>query len=249
MLRELLTRPHARKKSGSFVAEGVRMVSETPPDMIEEIYISESFAGSAQDLGEPVSALIRGAELVDDKVFRSVSDTVNPQGIMAVVRQKSCSVRQILELPDPLILFLENIQDPGNLGTMIRTAEGAGATGIIMSRDTADVYNPKVVRSTMGSLYRMPFAYADDLCEAVAQARDGGTDVYAAYLSGSVCYTEADYTKGCAFLIGNEGSGLTAEAARAATACVRIPMAGKLESLNAAAAASILLYEAARQRM
>ena len=148
----------------------------------------------------------------------------------------------------PLIMVLENLQDPGNLGTIIRTAEGAGVTGILMSKGTADLYNPKVTRSTMGSIFRMPFLYTDDLAGVIGDMKKAGIAICAAHLQGKNTYDGEDYTKGTAFLIGNESRGLTDEIASLADIRVRIPMAGRVESLNASVAAAILMYEANRQR-
>lgn len=241
-LRELLAKPRERRKRKCFVAEGLRMVSETPPERIEELYISESFLAQMPDRGNAV--------ILDDRIFRSVSDTQNPQGILAVVRQENHEEEELLDGENnPLLLFLENIQDPGNLGTMVRTAEGAGVSGLILSRDTVDIYNPKVVRATMGSLYRVPFAISGDMTKTIRLAQNRGIQVYAAWLEGSVPYTRPDYRGGTAFLIGNEGSGLRKATAECASECIRIPMQGSLESLNAAVAASVLMYEAVRQRM
>jgi TrmH family RNA methyltransferase len=244
-IKDLLGKAKERKKQKCFVAEGIRMVSETPADRLVRIYVSESFyknppALRGLDIGQAV--------VVQDQVFRQISDTQTPQGIMAVVRQAQTTLDEILQKPDPLLLFLENIQDPGNLGTMMRTAEGAGVTGVIMSRDTVDIYNPKTVRATMGSLYRMPVVCVDDFCEAVRQAEKAGISIYAAHLKGTATYDRMDYCKATGFMIGNEGNGLTEEAANTATGYIRIPMAGQLESLNAAVAGAVLMYEASRQR-
>ena len=149
---------------------------------------------------------------------------------------------------NPLIMILENLQDPGNLGTIIRTAEGAGVDGIIMTSGTVDIYNPKVIRSTMGAMYRMKFAYTDDLAGTVKLLKSKGIITYAAHLKGAVDYVKCDYTKGTAFFIGNEGNGLTDEATDLADRKIIIPMKGKLESLNAAVSGALLMYEAARQR-
>lgn len=158
-IKELLNKSKQRRKEKCFVAEGIRMVAETPADRLERVYVSESFYRHPPEFrGLDLSKAL----IVDDQVFRQVSDTQTPQGIMAVVRQQENSLDAIMKQPDALLLFLENIQDPGNLGTMMRTAEGAGVTGIIMSRETTDIYNPKTIRATMGSLYRMPFVYVDD---------------------------------------------------------------------------------------
>ena len=147
-----------------------------------------------------------------------------------------------------LFVILENLQDPGNLGTIFRTGEGAGVDGIIMSGQTVDIYNPKTIRSTMGSVYRVPFLYTDDICGAIRTLQEHGVCVYAAHLQADKYYDDYDYHESSAFLIGNEGNGLSEEAAGCADAYLKIPMKGSVESLNAAVASSILLYEAYRQR-
>jgi len=154
----------------------------------------------------------------------------------------------MLQKKNPHLLLLENLQDPGNVGTIMRTAEGAGADGIILSRTSVDLYHPKTIRSTMGSIYRMPFLYVNSLEEILPVLKKQGIRTYAAHLQGKNCYDQEDYRKGCAFFIGNEGNGLSESLSRQADAWIRIPMQGKLESLNAAIAASILMYEACRQR-
>jgi TrmH family RNA methyltransferase len=131
---------------------------------------------------------------------------------------------------------------------MVRTGEGAGVTGVIMSRTTVDLFNPKTIRSTMGSLYRVPFLIAEDLVETIAQLKADGVKMYAAHLKGTLSYDEPDYTGACGFLIGNEGNGLRDEVADAADTYIRIPMAGQVESLNAAISAGLLMYECSRQR-
>ena len=148
----------------------------------------------------------------------------------------------------PLIIILENLQDPGNLGTILRTAEAAGATGILLSRGCADLYNPKVTRSTMGSIFRVPFVYTDDLKDAIARLKAQGVRVLATHLAGSVELYEESFTTPTAILIGNESRGLTDETAALADQAIRIPMSGSVESLNAAVAAAVCLYEARRQR-
>ena len=147
-----------------------------------------------------------------------------------------------------MLLVLENLQDPGNLGTMMRTAEGAGVTGVLLSRGCVDIYNPKTIRSTMGSIYRVPFLYTDDLLGDMDRLHEKGIVTYAAHLKGKGFYDEESYKGPTAFLIGNEGNGLTDELSEKAKQYIKIPMEGQLESLNAAVAAAILMYEASRQR-
>ena len=221
------------------------MVAETPADRLVKIYVSESFYKNPPELrGLDLSKAL----IVDDQVFRQISDTQTPQGIMAVVRQQENCLEDILKQPDALLLFLENIQDPGNLGTILRAGEGAGVTGVIMSRDTVDIYSPKVIRSTMGSVLRMPFLYTEDFTAVCKRLGREGVRLFAAHLKGMNNYDRQDYTGNVGFLIGNEANGLTEAAAEAADCCIQIPMAGKVESLNAAVAASVLMFEAARQR-
>ena len=147
-----------------------------------------------------------------------------------------------------MLLVVEDLQDPGNLGTMFRTGEGAGITGVIMSSDTVDIFNPKVVRATMGSIYRVPFVYAGDLRNAVNDLHKNGIAVYAAHLEGETYYNRLSFREPTAFLIGNEGKGLRRDTAKLADSYVKIPMEGRVESLNAAVAAALLLYETHRQR-
>ena len=148
----------------------------------------------------------------------------------------------------PLILYLENIKDPGNLGTIVRSAEAAGVTGVVMSEGTADIYSPKVVRSTMGSIYRVPFIYTADIYSELESAKKRGIRLYAAYLKSSIPYYAADFTEPCGILIGNEAAGLSDKAAGQADERIIIPMSGAVESLNAAMAAGVIAFEARRQR-
>ena len=242
---KLLSNARARNKSGTFVVEGIRMFVEIPDDRHVKTYVSKSFL---DDVSGDVEKLIlnRSYEVVDDNVFKQMSDTITPQGIMSIVKKNDTVIQDILG--GRTYIILENLQDPGNLGTILRTAEGAGVAGIIMNRGTVDIFNPKVVRSTMGAIFRVPFVYVDDFDNAVKDMKQQGIKIYAAHLDGKTTYSDADYTKASAFMIGNEGNGLTEQAAALADELIIIPMAGKVESLNAANAATILMYEAFRQK-
>lgn len=238
-----------RRRDGVFVVEGVRMVQEAPLGALREICLTETILEKNKENAELQDRLRAvPTELVSEDVFRRMSDTQTPQGILAVVRQAHYELAELLSAPCPLLVILEDLQDPGNLGTILRTGEGAGITGVIMSRGTVDIYNPKVIRSTMGSIYRVPFVYADDLTEVLRQLRAAGIRTYAAHLRGTGSYDTFSYREPTAFLIGNEGNGLSRELADAADTYLRIPMEGQVESLNAAVASALLLYEAHRQR-
>jgi len=242
----------ARDGEHVFLAEGLRMFREVPAAKLKEIYVTETFYKKERGI---IRQLLSESgkngivlELLSDTVFGYVSDTKTPQGILCVVEQIDHAMEEVTGGTCPHIMVLDHLQDPGNLGTIFRTAEGAGVTGILMDRECVDIYNPKTIRSTMGSVYRMPFCYADDLAGAVRRLQEAGIRIYAAHLKGTRDYDEEDYGKPCAFLIGNEGNGLTPEIAELADTYIKIPMKGKVESLNAAIAASVLMFEAARQR-
>ena len=231
-----------RRKQRLFIVEGIRMFTEIPKEYLYKVYASEDFYHEHQKVFEGMEV-----ELVSDQVMKEISDTMTPQGVLALVRMLEYSLHDLLQQETPLFLVLENLQDPGNLGTILRTGEGAGISGIIMSRDTVDIYNPKVTRSTMGSIFRVPFVYVDDLFEVVEKMKDKNITTYAAHLNGTD-YTREDYKAGTAFFIGNEGNGLTNELTDKAQKKIKIPMCGKVESLNAAMASGLLVYEARRQR-
>lgn len=248
------TKGSERRRDGVFIVEGIRMVQEAPPEALREIYLTESvLVKMTREKSERNAELQKRlretpTELVSEEVFRRMSDTQTPQGILAVVRQSRYELAEMLTAPSPLLMVLEDLRDPGNLGTILRTGEGAGITGVIMSRGTVDIYNPKVIRSTMGSIYRVPFCYAEALTDTLHRLHAAGIRTYAAHLRGEHYYDGFSYREPTAFLIGNEGNGLTDELADAADAYLRIPMEGQVESLNAAVSAALLMYEAHRQR-
>ncbi len=244
----LLKKTKARKEQGVFVVEGIRMVKEAPADRIKELYVSESFLKKEENRLFLEKEVTVPFEAVTDEVFAKMSDTVSPQGILCVVRRMEHNLEQMLEDKQGTFLVLEDIQDPGNLGTMVRTGEGAGVAGVIMSSKTADIYNPKVIRSTMGSIYRVPFCYVDDLPAVLRLMQKRGVHTYAAHLLGDRYYNECFFSGRTALLIGNEGNGLSDEVADQAEHKIKIPMEGQVESLNAAVSASILMYEVYRQK-
>ena len=277
---DYLRKKKARDKDTCFVAEGTRLILETPSERIISIYISASFSKQTDaDIRRFLQEHQSHTEIVDDLVFKKFSDTNTPQGIMAVVSQSKLSVEDVIlgracrtlytpaaktasssatfsstaapESPDtplPLLLILDGLQDPGNLGTILRSAEAAGATGILLCEGTVDIYSPKVVRSTMGSIYRLPFAHVSDLRATATLLKKYGIQTVAADMTGDTVYDRFDSTAAVAFIIGNEGNGLSQTARELTDTFVTIPMAGKTESLNAAVCASVLLFDAARKR-
>ena len=233
----------ARRQQDCFLVEGPRMFFEVPKERLLEVYVTEGFEKKYADR-------LAGCcyELISDAVCRHLSDTRTPQGVTALVKKQETPLEEILAGDEnPCLFLLENLQDPGNMGTILRTSEGAGVSGIIINRESVDPYNPKVIRSTMGAIFRMPFVVVDDFGDVLRRLKEAGVRTFAAHLDGEDFYRQ-DYRGGCAFFIGNEGNGLSEELAARADGRIRIPMKGQVESLNAAVAATVLMYETLRQR-
>ena len=184
---QLKEKSKVRKQKNQFVVEGIKMFSEIPDDQLVATYVSESFA-------EENKYAFKGEnfEVVSDSVFKKISDTVTPQGIMAIVEKNAYTLDDIIENVNnnitqkgrSCVVVLDRLQDPGNLGTIVRTGEGAGISGIIMSSGCADIYNPKVIRSTMGSIFRVPFTVVSDLPEAIETLKENSITTYTAHLKG-----------------------------------------------------------------
>lgn len=244
-LIQLQKKSKARAEEKVFVVEGIRMFVEAPKERVEKAYFSETFFGKKK--GE-LDLQSYPYEVLSDVVFQYVSDTQTPQGVLCIVKQVKYQKEAILKLKNPHFMVLDNLQDPGNLGTIIRTAEGAGVDAVFMSKDCVDLYNSKTIRSTMGSIYRMPTIYIEDIPSLLDEFRANGVRSYAAHLEGENSYDQENYCGGTAILIGNEGNGLREEVSEKADVWVRIPMHGQVESLNAAIAASVMMFEVSRQR-
>ena len=254
-LKELQLKSRTRNKENLFVAEGFKMFLEAPEALIKEVYVESNTYEKIKESDnkaplnhfkafEKIEYLKKKGvfvESVSEEVFRKSSDTETPQGIIFVMDRLKYDLK---DMTNGNMLLIEDIQDPGNLGTMIRTAEGASIAGVVMTKGTVDIYNPKTVRATMGSLYRVPFIYVENLKEAADFIKSKGVKIYAAHLKGEKFYDEVSYDTKSAFLIGNEGNGLSDEASSLADELIKIPMGGELESLNAAVAAAILMYSA-----
>lgn len=264
-IRSLLEKGGIRKKNHSFVVEGIKLVDEALEyGNVLDIIVSESLyeeivSGDLSrnallsDNGKHIIKQVKqGTSLtvVSDTVFKSVSETITPQGILAVVDMPESGLlegdylKKAYEKSGKIkLLVLEDTADPGNLGTIMRTAEAAGVTGVIMGKGTVDIFNPKVVRSTMGSIFRLPFSYVDDLKAVIIRLKRDGISFYATHLKGKESYRDISYSDKAGILIGNEARGLSDEIANLADTYVIIPMQGKVESLNAAVAAALMMYE------
>ena len=246
-LVELRKKAKLRRETGLFIIEGTRLCMDTPERFLEEVYVTEEWLRTAVPADAEKIQRFRPVVLAEE-VMAKAADTGTPQGILCAARMPVWTREDLLRGPAPLLLILEDVRDPGNLGTIFRTAEAAGATGILMSRGTVDLFNPKVVRATMSAIFRMPFVVSEDLIRDLGDLRERGIVSYAAHLRGKRPYDELPLTQGTAFLIGNEANGLSDALTEAASEKIIIPMAGGAESLNAAMAAGILLFEASRQR-
>ena len=239
---QLMSSAKARKEQGLYVVEGLKMFKEAPAIFTRQVFLTENIYEKLMEEEEYYKFF--HFEIVSEEVFNKMSDTKTPQGIMCVMEKEVFSLSDLLaEKKDDLhILVLEGVQDPGNLGTMIRTAEGAGIDFILADKKTADLYNPKVIRSTMGSIFRVPFVYSENLMADIKLLKDSGVSIYAAHLKGDNNYKDEKFAKRSAVLIGNEGNGLSDEITEQADKLLKIPMKGEVESLNAAIAAALLMY-------
>ncbi len=207
-------------------------------------------AASATETGIPRSRVLR----TTNKLFEGVAGTDTPQGVAGLFRQRAWGFDDVLRGPgamresSPLVIVLAAVQDPGNVGTILRSAEAFGATGAIASRGTADPWSPKALRASAGSALRLPVLRGMAIPVLLAQLKIAGLRIYAATSAPEDGVAEADLREPAAIFVGNESNGVPAEVERAADAIISIPMAATVESLNAGVAASLVLYEAARQR-
>ena len=179
--------------------------------------------------------------LLPEHVFQAVCDTKNPQGIAAVLSL------QTREASGCRLLALDGVQDPGNVGTIIRTADAAGFDGVLLSPECADLFSPKVLRSTMGSIFRLGFSFPASLPDALNHLKAEGYSVLSSQLDGDLFYERKGVSSSFILIIGNEGNGISDDVRKVATHRLRLPMRGGAESLNAAVAAGIMIYEMARQ--
>jgi TrmH family RNA methyltransferase len=231
-------------RTESFIVEGIKMVKEALEQAeVEKVIVSETFSNSDDFKG--LNCDEQKLIIASDKVFEDLTDVVTPQGIIAVVSKGSNSE---IDYSDEFVLALDGIQDPGNLGTIIRTADSANIKQILVSKDTVDAYSPKVVRSTMGGIFRTKVIEVEDLAQILNSFKDNGYKVVTTELSAEKSIYDMDYKKSVV-VIGNEANGVTAEVSETATDKVIIPMLGKTESLNAAVATSIMIYEYVRQKL
>lgn len=232
----LIEKRKAREDEGKFVVEGEHLIEEAG-EKVEFIIHTRALP--------PRLAAGKKTVKVSQKEFACLTSVETPAGLLAVVRKPEAT---LLDIKPGLVIFCVEIQDPGNLGTIIRGADAAGAKGVILSWGTVDLYNQKVIRSTQGSLFHLPIVQVKDTAETIEQLKKRGWKVVATEGGGAKPHFKADLSGPVVILIGNEGAGLPDDVKDLADEVVSIPMPGKAESLNAAMAATVILYEAVRQR-
>ncbi|MCL1987691.1 MAG: RNA methyltransferase [Firmicutes bacterium] len=238
-----------------FIVEGEKFVAEIPTEnfKIVAFVCTESKLYLVDKFLEREIQIIK----VSDKYFSGISDTVTPQGIMAVCEKRTFALSNILgnlqngqKNPKPnFLLLLENIADPGNLGTLIRTAAAAKVQAVILSTGCCDIYNPKVIRAAAGAFFRVPIVDNADFTEVIPQLQQNGTNIVATSLQAKNLAYDINLCESCGILIGNEANGLSQQVLNLANLSVKLPMFNNVESLNAATAGGILLYEVVRQRL
>ena len=239
---EQLTMRKYRDRSGLYLIEGENLLDEAIRNhvRIETVLVRED----CQKVLPPEAA--DKAFLLDARLFDKLAQTVTSQGILAVVAKAEVRKEDFIGLPGSNFIVLDRLQDPGNIGTILRTADAAGYRLAILMKGTADVYAPKVVRAATGSLFRMPVVSMASTEELVEFTRAAGKKLTATCLDAQRCYYDEDLTHDIALVIGNEGSGVAPALIESSELRIKIPMQGNIESLNAAVAAGVLMYEAMR---
>lgn len=246
-----LYRKRNRWKTKSFIIEGIKILEEAIDNNIELKYIifcDNLLSGrEGRNLFERIHNK-RNVVKVTEDVFKYIADTENPQGILGIAGFTIRDFKDIKNLDNPSLLFLDSIQDPGNIGTIIRTGDAFNIDGIILGEGCVDPYNSKVVRSTMGSIFRTPIYMCDNTLDCLNNIKDMGINILATSLDGELIYNKS-LKDGFLCIIGNESKGVSQEVMARANDKVKIPMPGQAESLNAGIAASIIMYEAMKWRL
>lgn len=246
-----LTKRSARVETGLFLLEGPQAVREALnylPGAIVDLYATPTGWEKHADVRTLAAENGVEVEYVTESVLDAMADTVTPQGIIAVAQQTPTAVKDIFAASPRLIAICEEVRDPGNLGTIIRAADAAGADAVVLTGRTVDPYNPKVVRSTTGSLFHLPISVGGDLDDVIRRAHAAQLQVIAADVKGDDLLTaraEGVLARPTAWLFGNEARGLEDDALAQVDRALKLPIYGRAESLNLATAASVCLYESA----
>lgn len=243
-----LKQKKSRQKYKLFLVEGIRFINEIPNNWeVEQYVVSESFEKKYLDKIKQLKSKSK-VYTVTDSIFKSISDTDTPQGIIATCIQKNFNISDVI-CDNAFLIIADNLQDPGNLGTIIRTADAAGATGVLLSQNTVDLYNPKTLRATMGSIFHIPIIQNIDISETILDLKSNNITVIASSLKATTTPYLVNLKKSVAVIVGNEANGVDENILNKADVLVKLPLVGRAESLNVSVASGILLYEIVRQRL
>lgn len=248
-----LTKRKIREQYQEYIIEGVRIIKDALANeksmkkvlFCDELYETAGGEELLEELGQRDMLLYK----IPVQLFRELSDTQNPQGIMAVVAMDSYSIEDFLGKDKGFYIILDRIQDPGNMGTIIRTADAADVDAIFITKGSVDLYNSKTIRATMGSIFHVPILTTGTTSETIAILKEENIKVITTSLDGDKYHFEVDFSESCAIIVGNEANGVQEEDINVSDVLIKIPMPGKAESLNASVAASIVMYEVVRQRI
>jgi len=244
-LKDLKTKK-GRDESGLFMVEGEKCIAEIPENYTVRHYVVSRNFADTHDLSQYKNRA--RCEIIRDSLFKSLADTVTPQGIIAVCEKIPHEVNNILQ-PNRFILMGECLNDPGNIGTLVRTAAAAGASGAVFTQGSCDIFSPKVLRAAAGAVLRLPIVTNADAEEIFTALKASETQIFAAHPRGNALPYNLNFREKFCLLVGNESHGISENAQAQADTLVRLPMTNETESLNASVAGSILLYEAVRQRL
>ena len=247
-IKKLSEKKH-RDQSNCYIVEGIKIVEEAIQEKakIEKIVISEELVKTSEILKEIMKEIEKyDCIITTEKIFKTISQVMNPQGILAVINKNN--EENLIRYDEDIIVALDDIQDPGNLGTILRTVDSVGLKQLIVSKGTADAYNPKVVRSTMGAIFRVKVIEVENLKETIEIIRKNNYNLLVTSLQTNDSVYDIDYYKKI-IVIGNEANGVSKEIQEIADNRIKIPMLGKTESLNASVATGVILYEYVRQKI
>ena len=246
LIKELtsLKQKKFREKYNKFLIEGKKTIDEAinSKTKLNRVIFTQSYFDNNPTIIEDITKIDTQAIIVEDYIMNKISDTLSPQGIIAELDTFSYDISNIFGKQNRFVI-LENIQDPGNMGTIIRTCDAFGIDGIIVSHESVDVLNPKLVRATMGSIFHIPIVNTKDIYEDIRLLKDKGIRIIASHPRAQKNCFEERMNCNTAIMIGNEGHGLSKESLEIADSLVKIPMKGMAESLNASIASAILIYE------
>lgn len=235
-----------------FIIEGIKIIEESIENNIDLKYIVYTDKLLSTEEGKTFFEKIkyyRGLVCVTESLFKEISDTENPQGVIGICSFEKRDIEEVYNMKNPSLLYLDEVQDPGNMGTIIRSCDAFNLDGIILGKGSVDPYNPKVVRATMGSIFRVPLYICEDSISTLLKLRENNINLLATSLEGSLPIYQIDYKEGFVLIIGNESKGVNNNILSLSNKLIKIPMPGGAESLNAGVAASIIMYEAMKSNI